>query len=418
MRLGVVTTLTAVVLLAGSLCAGELPSFLQPAPTVIGNADVFGRVLRTFPIGELPTGEGQAPLPLLAVFNPGGNVQGDSCLGLNWSLPLIEAAVYEVDEKTIRAQSPGGQGLDLISVPNEPLRFLSKNYEWEGTREDEVFHLKHKDGWTLTYDRGKIKHVGFPGGKGFTIKRHQPNSVSLVWDKDGGEHKLLLDKDGLLSKIEGPGIDLRCEFERQVPIVTSAFGRAIVSGVGASLRKVTDAKRGLTLLDYEMMWDEEKKVHVMKGSDSLSGTAGTSKHTFKWDSLSGMITEDELALYRIGEVSSALKGISYSVQRSVKGGPAESIVYDATQGVLKYADGQGHTTESMFVLTPGATFGKLRKSITMLDGKQVSSMKFDYDLMGKCLRSTTTQGEEATEWKRDAEGVTVHTPLGKLRFSK
>lgn len=331
-------------------------------------------------------------IPIRFNFNSAQEKVGNSILGWNWWMPLMESNVVKDSENHLFIHMPGGKRLDLWKSAQDPFLFKSPDHQWEGRVDDHGnFKVKNNlDGINLNFFKGKLMAIHLATGEGLEWDYDSLGKPKSIKDTKGNQLlRVNYDQMGFLEAIEFQGVGR----EKQ-SIRTKVDSIATKGGQPVPVLIALDASDNNT----KTFRYEQDAVSLSLITDKQVGEELVPDDYFKWSLLDGKILQAEGMNYDITIKEDNLKRFS----RSLPSGTPEVYTYDQKTGIATLVE-DGKTVERAYINSNGPNFSKIRK-VTRTSAGRKEVEKLSYAANGNLLRHTISNDEKFEDYQYDSEG--------------
>jgi hypothetical protein len=235
-------------------------------------------------------------------FSPIANYQSSRILGVGWSFPLLESAIFAINDREYELRFPTGHRM-ILEKTKTPGHLSS--YGWKAVTSGKTTTAQSSCGWTLVFNGGRLQQLKTPDGAKMEFLR---NATGKQW--------ITLNSRTILTYRE----EFERDTARRIAHLTLQDGRHAVlrfatrpailevleKTSGGTPRKTRRTERVETLASVQ--WDGKKEVTYTFGPDSLDvfnpekvsdWRNPSGKEIFHWDSRDGFMTKDNQGEYSI-----------------------------------------------------------------------------------------------------------------------
>lgn len=332
-------------------------------------------------------------IPIFFIFGS-ENQSASPYLGAGWTIPLLEAKIYQIDENTFRMNQPDGW-YRLFWRDSKNPSVLNGQGNWKAEIRGSTITAVAECGSKIVFNDGKITSLE---AKGSTLTFVYTNGIiSKIRDANTDLLQVNLDSRGKsVSGITLPGkarISLSCDNRPEVQLVNE---QKVISKVGKSLSKI--AIDGKTFREFEYGVDANLNPTVTRGSQIAI-----------WDPSTKRLMRDGDWTYEYAQQA----GHGLTIKRT-NGAESESWLDDSQAGKVVIGNPDGSTRE-IFKFTSGLLSGKTRKIV--LSDSVGSNVVYSavYSENGGLLREVSTEG--VTHYDSRSFPVEIANKSGSLKFT-
>lgn len=424
------STASAILALCGAVAHAQAGFTFKHEPRAIGSADILGYAIWTAPLGDISINGETIPLRLDFTSDPRPPPLS-SPLGRGWSIPFFSSALVEDNQTSLRWHRPDGRIFYFTrergnqdakpSKPTDPVEFISTEASWRAVKDPRKRYvvISHvTNGTELFYEDGRLVRFRFAkpekSAEVYLISYTRTGRPLRLYPLSAGKALVEFDYDtGNIAKSVLIGDSPIALKFADTPLNQFSSGPYLSEVAGSSLMPLT--------ITYQTDGSEVNRVRFRQLAD------GTGNTGLAWKAVSGFITEDDGASYKIenpslenaGRVTSDRKkplvpvdGIipwnwqpqEAKVTRIDREGKSEFRHFDRDKGVSTTRDKDGVTTIAYFIRAHGALANKLRKIEEIRGGKTIVLERNAYDEKGRILRRIDELGSVTVhEWSQDGD---------------
>lgn len=347
------------------------------------NVNELGAVSYWDQIGELKLGDTSIPLNInFRSDRPGAS----HALGEGWSLALLDANVFQVDERTFVLYEPGGR-FRLFWRDSKNPSILNGQGNWKAEVKEDTLTAWTECGAKLVYRQGRIASVSV---KGKTIEYVYANKQIIGLTEDAN-FLLKVETDPTTGSVKA--LNLR-DFGRIViekikqPKIKSISSKNVIAGFTESLGKLTFPDGTSKVFEYPL--DER----VLPAIRVPSGT------TIEWNSTSRLVSQEGDWKYDVKPSQEFMQPAA--IKRVSRNGLSEFWHQDSKAGKIIVQNIDGVTTEKSY-FTSGSLIGLHRKTSVTRKGKSEETYSASYDEKGRLIREV----KDDIEMRYIYEGDTI-----------
>lgn len=337
--------------------------------------DYQGDVYLVEEIGEFDLGKGNM-LPIFAAFES-SNMRISPYLGSGWVLPLLEAKIVPVDEKTFRLDQPDGRFRIFWRDKDDP-SLLSGQGGWKAEIQGDVLRAWAPCGSRMAFRRGRIMQLEVKGRKLDYV--YSGSTVSEI--REAGTSLLKVLRDSKTSDVTGlafsSGKTVGFEQGRR-PRVQSIGGQNVVVGIDRSLGKIILPGGKTRAFEFAVDGLLQPMVKI-DGSREVV-----------WNPATGKIIRDGEWAYQIDDKSlPSEKFAAAAIARTDHGGKRQ--FWSETPSVKSFTKLHNGVNVTERTFPSGMLAGKLR-SVRYDLGDRILEEKYAYDEHGDVARVTMTRSD-------------------------
>lgn len=341
--------LAALVLTAGWSRAG-----LDYGP--VSTVDDRGRAVVLLPIGSAA-----GAVPLVLRFAPAAAEAGWFSGG--WSLPLFEARMRQVDERTFVMDDVMGFSIRFLRERRDPSR-LRGSGGWRARIEGQRVEADSPEGWRMVFWQGRPEQLVTPDGQEFSYTNQGRSLIAR------GTRKVVADVDlrnGRVEAVQVGGTSVSFDWAK-LPVFSSLGGRSVVS----ALVEMPEGVRVDGKLQYQIRLEPAGDGEVRFSVEPR----GIPSQTYAWDAGTG----------RMRSVNHDRLTVDPKTGVKVWDGPFGRRVICRLPGEVPYEIDESGTRTSYYTFPQSPGAGGLRKVVAERNGVETVVYTRSIDECGRTLR--------------------------------
>jgi len=321
-------------------------------------------------------------LPIRINFNNAQTKVGNSVLGWNWWLPVLESTVVRVSEDHTIMNLIGGKTVDLWKSKRDPLIYRSPDLEWECKVNERGSFISRnkKDNFEITFLKGRIQSIAFS------------EREKLYWEYDNTNKPLFVKNElnevilGLIYDQNGfpKRMNYKSEQGKDESIDFSVQELPVFPGKRIPALVAVDANENST---KAFRYERAGNVYSLVSSKGVNGQL-VPDNLYKWDISDGKILEAQEYVYKVNIVENT----PYSFAKTKPDGACDTYTFDRQTGASRSTYADGTVIDRKYILTGGPNFYKEREFLKK-NGDTLLKIAKNFDKNGEMLRRVVTTGQ-------------------------
>lgn len=307
-----------------------------------------------------------------------------SFVGTNNWFPILDCSVVSLAENHVVVNTLTGGYIDLFANGGDSNEFVSQDQQFTGKLLGNSFVLNSKDGWSMVFEKGRIKALSRFGKE--LLRWSYREKMIAISGKDGEKILATLAENGTVTSLQSTssGSDAFHFEYSELPHIALVQNQFIPVGTEPILKVVRFGKNEILHLENILSKDLESVTTEID-------TPGVSSR-FIWDLANGVLKNYDQNSYLVD------KGQNSQTNKISKVGPDGTILksyYFDFASMTAVATNASETTRRSYVAMPGPVYGKMREVLVSdsnsADG-QAKSTRFYYDDKGRLMRMVKREG--------------------------